>query len=490
MKPNKLLIFILFLLSLLVACQKTPENPIVKGKDIDNIIKKGVENPTEVDIDSGEDLKKPIEAPERLKLETEGVKGNLKIDVDADIFVPNAKSMPIARVAKRQFDEEDVENFFKVLCGDAKVIDSNSMYSSEYYLKQVQDLREMKKAGSDHDKAIAAEEIDKTINSLLEKAANAPDSYVEIEPDLSFKKDEDSLIWPYGEFAHILSTQDDKTLSEIIVIKDYHGTSRAEYRRDSSKSSEINTLDTAYSEEMGHFGEDFLPPSMDQDEARKLAEDTILKLGLKEFECTGERLTSSEEEQFIESDGGVLEEVLLDQKRNGMYEFMFTRKINDVPILYTNNEGLTTVHDAYFEPWMYEKIHIFVDDEGIFYLKWNSPYEVKEIVSDASKLLSFSEVQDILKNMLPIKYDYMDTDTRYSYTMNITEARLGLMRVTEKDVGDSGLIIPVWDFFGTLSSEGKTEELASYEDTMHYTHVSFITINAIDGTIIDRVLGY
>ena len=30
----------------------------------------------------------------------------------------------------------------------------------------------------------------------------------------------------------------------------------------------------------------------------------------------------------------------------------------DVPITYTNDDGLTTVHEEYHRPWMYEKIRI------------------------------------------------------------------------------------------------------------------------------------
>ena len=179
----------------------------------------------------------------------------------------------------------------------------------------------------------------------------------------------------------------------------------------------------------------------------------------------------------------------MDQIR-GVYEFMFTRKINDVPINYTNDEGLTTVHEAYHEPWMYERIRMFIDDDGIFYMKWASPYEVKEIVSEASSMLLFSDISDILKRMAPMKYDYWDNDEMYSYEMKVTEARLGLMRVTEKDVGDSGLIIPVWDFFGTLTSKGKPGQPNPAEGDQHYRYTSFLTINAIDGSIIDRDLGY
>mgnify|MGYP005831456645 FL=1 len=65
--------------------------------------------------------------------------------------------------------------------------------------------------------------------------------------------------------------------------------------------------------------------------------------------------------------------------------------------------------------------------------------------------------------------------------MYIHEVKLGLMRITEQNSKDTGLIIPVWDFMGTY------EEKETFFDD---TYTSLLTINAIDGSIIDRGLGY
>lgn len=50
-------------------------------------------------------------------------------------------------------------------------------------------------------------------------------------------------------------------------------------------------------------------------------------------------------------------------------------------------------------------------------------------------------------------------------------------------------MIPVWDFFGSMTSEseynGETESNTSKDP-----NESFLTINAVDGSIINRNLGY
>lgn len=65
--------------------------------------------------------------------------------------------------------------------------------------------------------------------------------------------------------------------------------------------------------------------------------------------------------------------------------------------------------------------------------------------------------------------------------MDVREAKLGLMRIKERNSKDTGLIIPVWDFMGTYTAEG-----ILFDDD----YISLLTINAIDGSIVDRGLGY
>ncbi|NLB43018.1 MAG: hypothetical protein GX815_12355, partial [Clostridiales bacterium] len=427
MKRNINIVLALLLSITMVACQKTPDSPIVKGKNLDNIVDKAIDSPIVADPDSGEDLRQPLQAPDKLILETEGVTGNLKISVDADVIVPNTPSMPVARVTKGQYSEDDVKKLYEVLHGDGKPIHPDSPPSSGYYLDQIQYWQEKKASGYDDDK-LSAEgiEIDDIINDLMEQAANAPDSYEEVEPDFSFRQNTDENKGPIGLYTQLKFMRDDNTISEINVIQDSYGSGAyAEYIRDNMKNQETNMITTNYL----HVDQSVLP-DMKQDDAKKLAQDTITKLGLSKFACTGARIVSTSSRTLDEpSDQG-----------ESMYEFMFTRKINEVPITYTNDEGLTTVHDAYFQPWMYETIRIFIDDKGVFYMKWSSPYDVKEIVSDSSTMLPFSDIKDVFKEMTPIIYDHWDQDEMYLYEMKVTEARLALMRVTEQDVGDSGLV--------------------------------------------------
>lgn len=87
----------------------------------------------------------------------------------------------------------------------------------------------------------------------------------------------------------------------------------------------------------------------------------------------------------------------------GVYEFMFTRSVNGVAITYTNDTmsaetpDKNEVNTNVSKPWLYEKIRIFVDDEGIFALLWNAPYVVTEVVNERATMLPFEQIRQILR---------------------------------------------------------------------------------------------
>jgi hypothetical protein len=59
------------------------------------------------------------------------------------------------------------------------------------------------------------------------------------------------------------------------------------------------------------------------------------------------------------------------------------------------------------------------------------------------------------------------------------------MRISDKNNIDNCLIVPVWDFFGRITQERNGE--ISSDPNLHYSQ---LTINAIDGSIINRQRGF
>ena len=102
-------------------------------------------------------------------------------------------------------------------------------------------------------------------------------------------------------------------------------------------------------------------------------------------------------------------------------------------------------------------------------------------------LLPFSDIQNIFEEMLFKKAEDFWKDMQVEETFHVNEVRLGYMRVMEKGNVMDGTMIPVWDFFGSETFYyGDMEEAYTEEGP----YKCLLTINAMDGTIIDRGLGY
>ena len=73
-----------------------------------------------------------------------------------------------------------------------------------------------------------------------------------------------------------------------------------------------------------------------------------------------------------------------------------------------------------------------------------------------------------------------------SIAIAIDRVELSLQRIAEQDNFSAGLLVPVWNFYGTCS-----ETAGGRHD--RYTNTnrgSFLSINAVDGSVIDLNKGY
>ena len=150
--------------------------------------------------------------------------------------------------------------------------------------------------------------------------------------------------------------------------------------------------------------------------------------------------------------------------------------------------------------WYMENIQIIVGSDGIYSFIWRSPSEEVSVKQTQSALLPFDEIASIANTMLPVvvigpketslvEVDRINGDDTHM-DVEITKVSLTLMRIRDKG-SLQGTIVPVWDFWGTWDWY---EPGDSASDTMrkgaHYTTQPMLTLNAIDGSVVSRQLGY
>lgn len=124
--------------------------------------------------------------------------------------------------------------------------------------------------------------------------------------------------------------------------------------------------------------------------------------------------------------------------------------------------------------WPIEEIAIQVTDDGIIGVDYASPIETVDTVVEGATLKQFDEIKGIFENMVVAMY----ADEELKREIKVDSVKLGYAIISEEGTFDTGLLVPVWDFNGTVNDSGRTDE------------TSIMTINAIDSTVIDRGLGY
>ena len=165
------------------------------------------------------------------------------------------------------------------------------------------------------------------------------------------------------------------------------------------------------------------------------------------------------------------------------YALYYTLSL-ELPVTYAYGE----ISQAEFlETTQSELITVVVDDRGIRNLMFNWPHQVNGMLQEDAQLLSFQQVMDIAGKLLPLKYASYEReypDTRIA----VSDIRLGYMRVLQRAHPRQFHLIPVWDFFG--GANFARSKNASPTVTWDEAYKSLLTLNALDGTVIDRDYGY
>mgnify|MGYP007121514784 FL=1 len=468
---NTLLLCICMLTAALTACQATPDAPIVVQKDMEQMLEKaqGTENipekstqpRTETSEHEANIFITNLGIPQNLKLESISAKGKLLVHTDALIILPQADRIPIARVKMSRLANDTVKRLVEVLFeGTRPVSDDLSLLPQKYYDNIIEDLTT--NVNNDtwfSERYLEQAEYDAALADAMQSLENAP-SQATYKP-LQYQFDNPA---EDGKYVHYYALRDDDRLSRIIVYTE-PGFARMEYYRNLDDSCLDILLNRAIPSPDSSSVES-LPLHTTQAEALDMAETSLQKMGLI----------------------GLRKHVAENICPTGVYEFMFTREINGVAVTYTDDGGgdrkILYEGEQFAKPWLYERIRVFIDDNGIAMFEYRSPHELTDIEVEGAMLLPFSSIQEIFEEMIVIvdnEYDMSEEEWTCEYF--IDHVTLGLMRLTERNVGSQGLLVPVWDFFGhSVDSHGIQRGISGY--------TSLLTINAIDGSIIDRFAGY
>jgi hypothetical protein len=179
---------------------------------------------------------------------------------------------------------------------------------------------------------------------------------------------------------------------------------------------------------------------------------------------------------------------------NGCYSFTLLPVYAGIPLYpYTTNYGSDTGLQAagvHFDAdKRQEQIFGSLENGTVVSLQWNYPFRVTSTENENVALLPFDTIMDIFRRQVFMN-QYLDKGS--DETIRITDVRFSYMRVKIRDSKEYYLL-PVWDFLGyevdsewdRKASPGELELARSW-----WNDQSLLTINAIDGSVINRNAGY
>ena len=476
----KAVIVLLLAMSLLAGCQQTPDSPIVIGKNNDGW----------QDYTVSEESIAPIDVPSTYT-------ANLTLDrlnavINANVEIPEESTFPVYLIRQRTFTQENADKIMAVLLGDAELYAETNVRTKEFIQQIIDSYAQQLQSGdiSDDQRKFYQQQI----AALMAEQESAPDSssLTPASRSLEFIPTDD-LLESYGERtddAPLAWTEEAKRRAEADGNNAIVGVSFLAAGK--MKLSILNNTETGssirflFANDEDRINTGTLA-SFSEDEAKQRAKAYLKEMGVEEADVLNCSAQMNEDGQI------------------SSYTVSLCSHISG-----TEQKDITPapVYDAIYEqqtapPIKQENIILELSDEGIIGFTWADPYEVVEKSSDNMNLLSFDEIKQLVESMLPMKTlwaypgEEQDEDI-IGRRLTIDKISLSYMQVRKKSDLQNRYYIPVWNVIGSMTyqysdtydSSGGGFIVDENGERIGFEDCSVLTINAIDGTVIDRLLGY
>jgi hypothetical protein len=489
----------------LAGCQPTPETDIVVQKDLEQMIDMAQATVSpEIEKQS---LVTRYAIKEHIDNEMTEADGKLVIHIDADVRVPDTDIVSIVRVKPGKFSQETVTSLFTLLCGDTPMYQTRDVYTKAEIDAAIVRCRELQSenpgTGRDYEAEIAryvdqyesAPEVIEEIPSdgTLEENAIYADSetqegFLGNNTMLEARSVSSDMFWEKGKLFYVWNYSDQTEPVEVVINDPYEGTDR-EITMDPSYSAYMTYVDYdrdfewSY-EGMRYVGADDAVP----EEAQPYLSTT--PMGAKEI---AERFFTEAQIPFCVQDilliGSDTPENIGEVKY--AYRLECVRQVSRVNSAVAQGSGSGGDGDATMPYWPYEHMMMYVDNDGIYQLDWTAPYEIADTVVENANLLPFSDIENTFFEMMKVTCEpEAHNELVNSITINVNRVELQLYRISEQNHNESGLLVPVWCFYGSKTVDEQVQNEGMMHDWESGTPLCFLIVNAVDGTIINSDEGY
>ncbi len=466
---------------------------------------------------SQENIAQQVQAPERFQ--TDFSNKGITVHVDAPVIVPEAAGFQLYTVKGRPFSQEDYDKVRHVVLQDAPLWerDYEAMSDSKGFTKEEIEMRI-----TQLEKTPNAKEEEETWEKMQD---SAPEKLITVEvPSIVpyFKASEEELEEMENGLTYNIDIFIKNQLCGNATVEgeDYWVYLINNFQEDNHNIQFfIQNLKQNYENNYIILPEEEKPVSIAPDKLREYAVELVEEMGFTDFVPSGEEYYIAATTGTGGFNGGDIG-----------YGFHFTRSLEGIPVTYTHETGSTVESDNdSYVIWSYETLDLVFDGENLTDFLWRNPYNIEKKTEEYVFLMPFSDIQNIFKEMMLEKHKWTTGNEDILLQFDIKEVRLGYMRIRDKNGGNEGTMIPVWDFLGNQTIQYTEEETINAQYSGKENHItenisvdvntqllqqaytreqsilqidseygcadndaycSLLTINAMDGTVIDRALGY
>lgn len=510
----------------LTGCASNPEKSIVKEKNMDKMLEEAQQKD---DKSSYEQVQEEVKKYESYQTQIEDDKLKVSVDVDAKVEIPEVEKLSVYRVSQKKINQDFLDSIRKALTPDVTYYDGwkNLTETKSDIAKSIQYYEdELEKAEKEGD-TVMVEEDKEGLKREQEEYKKAPDkiNLTDYPLDNKIQKiqtlydgnpDDEWYSWLHelhgnGEVFLGLSDGADGNYHSLYMqnCENYGNCLRYDCNK-TGYSGNVHHADVGtdipmilpwekdekpnfYSGDEKGVDTPIGMPVIEETESVECVDNEPLTLSLEEAQEKVEAfLKQAGLEDYACYEKGKFSQLIDQSHEEGdayqyrdVYRFLCLRKLDDVFV--NNQAGFKLVDewrgkDYVKKMWENEAVAICVNDSGIVDFYYLSPLSIDETVVEESSIKSFSEIKDAFEQMVVIENAPMDLEgmtEEQKVSIKVTDVRLVYTRISEKDSFDTGLVVPVWDFEGAITDE------YGYEKTGN-----ILSINAIDGSIIDPSLGY
>lgn len=457
---------------LLTGCQANPEDEIVAGKDAKKFeaILQATEaiNSTELSTDVSVN-----EFP--YKMEFKGNTGAITVKVNADVKAWTG-NLPVYRVAPHIISQEDVQKWAEIFFEGNPAYDKRGEMSKteiENYILQLRsemnDESLQAEYGEDPEILNAAkeyyleqlalyEELYKTAPVTVERKETSwefhPSTYYDTKIDLSLNSEEEQEL--------------DKT--QKLKIEADIGNSIYEIWATNRQADDFMRQSIWFTIPDENYEWEYL--SYSEESAKVLVQDTLEALGMnnwKIYSCTP-----------IELENHV-----------AYYHILCQNSYDGFPV--TVLPQLENIGgEEYAARYYYESLEFDVSNGKIGFVAWESPMDQIAIENQNVSTLSFEEIMKRFQTQMEVQYtennigegELPENENR-RYLIQVNRIEQELVRIKVPDNEKEFYLVPAWNFYGTINGQEAEEEggITSLDSPL-------LTLNAVDGTVINTYLGY